>query len=163
MRSGSRWAPPDCGGCTSFYPGYLTLAGRLSPPIALDWRLLGFTAILLVPTTVLFGLYPALQSARLDLTSMFGSAGGHATGSPRHTRLRSTLVVAQMASALVLLVGAGLFIQAFIKTRTVAPGFASDHILTLDMPLSGQRFAEPPPSPASSRPPRAGSRRCPTS
>jgi len=132
--AGLRWL-------TSFYPGYLTLAGRLSPPIALDWRLLGFTAILLVPTTVLFGLYPALQSARLDLTSMFGSAGGHATGSPRHTRLRSTLVVAQMACALVLLVGAGLFIQAFIKTRTVAPGFASDHILTLDMPLSGQRFA----------------------
>jgi putative ABC transport system permease protein len=121
-------------------PGYAWMSGPSKQPLTLDWNVMGFMAVLLVVTTGLFGLYPAIRAARLDLTSTIGSGAGQITGA-RQGRLRPALVVAQLACALVLLVGAGLFIQAFVKTRTVDPGFASANILTLEMPLSGPRFA----------------------
>jgi putative ABC transport system permease protein len=99
--------------------------------IALDWRVLAFTVTLSLLTPLLFGLVPALQMRRLDLSEMMkqGSRGGGATR--RDARARSALIVAQVALSLVLLVGAGILARSFIALRATSPGFEPDHLVMI--------------------------------
>ncbi len=109
-------------------------------PVNLDWRVLAFTFVAAVVTGILFGLVPALQSSRLDLSVTLRESGARTGSGVRHNKMRSILVVTEMALALVLLVGAALLIRTFAALRGVDPGFSAKNVLTMDMSLAGQRF-----------------------
>ena len=92
-------------------------------------------------TGLLFGLAPALHAARADLSGALGDGGrGGTTGRARH-RVRRTLVAAQVALALVLVTGAGLLVQSFLRLRQVDPGFRPERLLTARVELSPVRYA----------------------
>ena len=103
--------------------------------IALDGTVLAFTFAVAILTGLLFGLAPALRAARVDLSSSM-KAGGRSTqgegglGSARG-RLRSLLVVAEVAISLVLLIGAGLLIRSFVQLQQVSPGFEAEGVVSM--------------------------------
>jgi len=107
--------------------------------IAIDWRVMIFAFAAALITGIGFGLFPAAQLTRSDLNATLKESGR--AGSFRQNAARGLLVVAQMALALVLLVGAALLIRTFSALRTVDPGFASDHVLTMRMSLTTPRFS----------------------
>jgi putative ABC transport system permease protein len=105
-----------------------------------DWRVLAFTLLVSLGTGIVFGLLPALQGSRADLNTALKESGGPLGTAFRHNRTRSLLVVAEVALALILLVGSALLIRTFIALRSVDPGFDTHHILTMRMSLTGTRF-----------------------
>ena len=121
-------------------PGDVPLIGEHASAITLDWRLAVFTFAVSLSTGLLFGLIPALDVSRVDLTAALKESGGRAGTGLRHNRTRSLLVVSEMALALVLLVGAALLIRTFQALRSVDPGFDPHRVLTLRMSLAGSRF-----------------------
>jgi putative ABC transport system permease protein len=105
-----------------------------------DGRVLAFTITLAVGTGVLFGLAPAFQMTRTDLhESLKEGARGAGGSGPRH-RLRNTLVVAEVALSLVLLVGATLMIRSFLALQRVDLGFDRRNVLALDVYLAGSAY-----------------------
>ncbi|HEY4365156.1 MAG TPA: ABC transporter permease [Bryobacteraceae bacterium] len=107
-----------------------------SGEIALDGRVLVFTAALAVFTGVLFGLAPALRLAKTNLASAVREGGRGNTIGFRRNRLRSVLVIGEVALALVLLSVAGLAIRSFTHLQAVNPGFDPHQVLTfrIDLP-----------------------------
>ncbi|MCY1017628.1 ABC transporter permease [Pyxidicoccus sp. MSG2] len=110
--------------------------------VRLDVTSVLFTVGVTVLTGVVFGLVPALQASRADLNATMRE-GARGTESGRGGRLRSGLVVSQMAFALVLLVGAGLFMKSLLAVRGVDAGFTPDGVLTGQLALPEARYAEP--------------------
>jgi putative ABC transport system permease protein len=103
--------------------------------IELDRWILAFTFLLSLMTGVIFGLAPALQSARPDLNSTLKEGSLQMVGGgPRH-RLRSLLVVAEIALSLVLLIGAGLLVKSFARLRGTPLGFETANVLTATVTL----------------------------
>ncbi|HYL72624.1 MAG TPA: ABC transporter permease [Bryobacteraceae bacterium] len=122
------------------------LAGNSIPnlgPIGVDYQVLLFVCVLVALASILFGLGPALQSSRLDLRSALNEASRGSTGSAGQRRLRSFLVVAEIALAIVLLVGAGLLLRSFELLQSVQPGFRPGNLLVADVPLSPQAYKQP--------------------
>jgi putative ABC transport system permease protein len=101
-----------------------------------------FAGAITVITGLLFGLAPALQASRTDEATRIRE-GGRGRSSSRMTRTRSTLVVAEMALAVVLLVGAGLLLRSFARLTHVNPGFSADRAIAFDVLLS-KRYAYDP-------------------
>jgi putative ABC transport system permease protein len=101
----------------------------------------GFTLLVSVVTGVLFGLAPAIQVSRPDLTDALKESG-RATAGLRTNRLRSALVVAEVALSLVLLVGAGLMIRSFAKLNQVDPGFKPAQVMTMGVALLRGKYPE---------------------
>jgi predicted permease len=97
--------------------------------LALDWRVLGFTAALAVITCLLFGLTPALRAARTDPASAMKAAGRNVTADRQRFGARRVLVVSQVALSLVLLVGALLFVRSLRNLLAVDAGFRQDGLL----------------------------------
>jgi putative ABC transport system permease protein len=110
--------------------------------VGLDWRVLAFTALVAVGTGVLFGLIPALQSSRTDLSTTLKDSTGRSGATLRHNKARSTLVVVEVALALVLLVGSALLIRTLVNLRGVEPGYDPKNVLTMRMSLTGARYAQ---------------------
>ena len=106
----------------------------------LDWRVASFTIGLSILTGVLFGLFPALQISKPDLSSALKEASGRLGTGLRHNRARSLLVVTEMALALVLLVGAALLIRTFAELRSANPGLDARNVLTLQTSLAGGAY-----------------------
>jgi putative ABC transport system permease protein len=113
-------------------------------PYYMQWSLdaptLVYTAIISLLTGALFGLAPALQASRGQLTEALKEGARGASSGARHNRLRSTLVVAEVALSLVLLVGASLFVRTFVGLRHFAVGFDPEKILTMRFYLPGTRY-----------------------
>ncbi len=107
----------------------------------IDGQVLAFTAAIAVGTGLLFGIVPAIQSARPNLTETLRDAGarGSSAGKARQ-RLRSSLVVGEMALSVVLLVGAALLIRSFVDMQRVHPGFDQTNLLTLRLTLAGPAY-----------------------
>jgi putative ABC transport system permease protein len=119
----------------------IALAPRDLPRImesGLNLQVLVFTAVVAVLTSVLFGLVPALQAAGPRLAASLKEGGRNETETLTRGRLRSTLVVTEMALAIVLLVGAGLLLRSLLGLGRVDPGFAKDHVITFGLDLPGR-------------------------
>ncbi len=95
----------------------------------IDWRVLVFTGTLAILTGLVFGLAPALHSARAALTEALKS-GGRGAGVSVSQSLRSSLAIAQVAFAVLLVIAAGLMIRSFWAISHMNPGFRSEHVLT---------------------------------
>ena len=95
---------------------------------------------------ILFGLAPVWSAVKLDLNTALKSGGrsGHEGGGLRLAthRLRGLLVVSELAFSVILLIGAGLLIRSFFRIQAVAPGFATDHIITMRVVATGQKYRE---------------------
>jgi putative ABC transport system permease protein len=103
--------------------------------IGVDGSVLAFTLLLSVGSALLFGLAPALTAARRDLQNPLKEGAKSGTGAAR-----GLLVVAEMAVAVVLLVGAGLLLHSFLRLLAVDPGFDPERVLTLRVELDPQRY-----------------------
>jgi putative ABC transport system permease protein len=113
---------------------------------SLDWRVLTFTVALSMITGIVFGVAPALQAARTDLIDGLREGARGSIGSRRAHRTRNALVVVEVALAAVLLIGASLLIQTFVRLLNVNTGFRADGLLTMDVTLP--RTTYPPPKQA---------------
>jgi putative ABC transport system permease protein len=105
-----------------------------------DARVLSFTLLLSLLTGLLFGSAPAWQATKLDLQTALKESGKALLGSGRK-RLRGLLVVAEVALALILLLGAGLLFRSFAHVLRVSPGFETDHLVTMTVPAASARYA----------------------
>jgi putative ABC transport system permease protein len=110
--------------------------------IGIDMRVLGFTFAISLLTGVTFGLLPAWAASRGGVSEALKEGGRSATAGGARQRMRSAFVVAELAFALILLVGAGLLIKTFWMLRSVEPGFNPDHLLTMRVELPEARYKE---------------------
>ncbi|WP_163991390.1 ABC transporter permease [Pyxidicoccus caerfyrddinensis] len=110
--------------------------------VRLDARTVLFTTGVSLLTGLVFGLVPALQSSRADLSAAMRE-GARGTAGGRSGRLRSTLVVTQVSLALVLLVGAGLFGKSLLALLSVDTGFTPEGVLTGQLSLPGASYESP--------------------
>ncbi|MBA3885074.1 MAG: ABC transporter permease [Acidobacteria bacterium] len=115
----------------------------INQDVRIDLTVLAVTFGVAVLTGVLFGLAPALSLSRHDLVDAFKEDATRTTSSRRSTWMRNTLVVAEVALCMLLLVGAGLLIQTFVKMRSIDPGFDLDGVVTGRMSLRGERYTSP--------------------
>jgi putative ABC transport system permease protein len=108
----------------------------------LDWSVLAFNLALSLGTGILFGLIPAWQSRGVDVAGALRASGRSISGGPRQ-RLRSAMVVAEIALTLVLLVGAGLMLRTLARLRTSYPGYQAANLLTMQVALPEKQYAAP--------------------
>jgi putative ABC transport system permease protein len=111
--------------------------------IGIDGRVFGWTALVSLLTGVLFGLAPAWQSSRMSLNEALKEGGRGTTESPGKRRWRNLLVVAELALAVMLLVGAGLLMKSFWRLQQVDSGVNTERVMTMRLAPRGQRYAEP--------------------
>ena len=105
----------------------------------LDWRLFLFAMAASVATGVLFGIAPALVISGANLNEVLREGGRGGTAGKSGRRLRSLLVVAEIALAVLVLIGAGLLMRSFQRLRAANPGFDGAQVLTFRMPMAGGR------------------------
>jgi predicted permease len=109
-------------------------------PLAIDWRMLAFTAAVTLTTGLLFGLFPALSLGRVELAESL-KEGSRTSSAARH-KLRDALVVSQTGLALALLTGAALMIQTLYHLQNVDLGMRTDGLLTLSTDLPRSRYPD---------------------
>ena len=109
-----------------------------SREIGLDWTVLAFTIGVSFLTGILFGLIPAIQAGEVDVHETLKETGRGSSG--RHW-LRSSLVVVEVATTLVLLIGAGLMIRSFYLLQKVNPGFSDEHLTSFSVSLPQKKYA----------------------
>ncbi len=124
----------------SIGPAGLPRVGEYGSAVTLDLNVLLFTLGISILTGVLFGLAPAISASRPNLVASLNAGGSGSGMSFRNGRLRSVLVVSEMALALILVIGASLLIRTFLKLQAVDPGFDTHNVLTTAMSISGERF-----------------------
>ncbi|MGH9915225.1 MAG: ABC transporter permease, partial [Pyrinomonadaceae bacterium] len=108
--------------------------------IRIDGWVLAFTLVISVLTGLIFGLFPALQSSKSDLNESLKEGGyGHSAGA-KQNRIRRLLVISEIALSLVLLIGAGLLINSFIRMLEVNLGFQPQNVLTMQISLTRSRY-----------------------
>jgi predicted permease len=110
--------------------------------IRIDPALFGFTLALSLLTGLLFGLAPAIRSARADLSQTLREGGRGATSGSRQSRLRNILVVGEIGLASALLIGAGLFLRSFVNLLRLDPGFRTQNVITATVVLPGSRYKD---------------------
>lgn len=108
--------------------------------VAPDWRVLLFTLLITLLTTLIFGVFPAWHAARTDISSTIKESANRSGSGFRQNRARTISVVTEVALAVVLLVGAGLLIRTALAIYSLKPGFNTNNILTMRMSLSGKAF-----------------------
>ncbi len=111
-----------------------------SGEISFDWRVLTFALGAAVLTGLIFALAPAIKAARVDVNHALKQGGGKGAIGDDRGRMRSALVVSEIALSLVLLIGAGLLIRTFVSLRRVDPGFDSRNVLTFEVAPNGQQY-----------------------
>jgi len=100
------------------------------------------TAVVAVGTGILFGLIPAFASAKPELTEALKEGGRSSTTGARRNQVRNSLVIAEIALALVLLVGAGLLLKSYARVQNIDPGFDRRNILTAELDLSETNYPQ---------------------
>ncbi|MCM3905697.1 MAG: ABC transporter permease [Pyrinomonadaceae bacterium] len=111
--------------------------------ITVDWRVLVFTALLTVLTALIFGLLPAWQASNFNLQRTLKENKGAGIGGWRKHYWRNGLLIGEVALSLVVLIGAGLLVNSFLRLQLVQPALATDKLLTAEINLSDTRYREP--------------------
>jgi putative ABC transport system permease protein len=129
-----------------FHRGLLALVADNIPvprlnQVSLDLTVVMLTIGLSLLTGLVFGLVPAIVSAR-SLNDSFREGGRHGSG-PRARRVLGTLVAAEVALSLVLLTGAGLLVRSFVRLSSISPGFRAEGLLTMRVQLPVSRYDTP--------------------
>jgi len=112
-------------------------------PVGMDFWVLLFTVLLSLLTGISFGIFPALQSARVDLQTTLREEGRGASGGRARARMNGLLVVGQVALSLVLLIAAGLLLRSYARLLRVDPGFDPHNVLTMNLSLPTVKYAKP--------------------
>lgn len=112
--------------------------------VTVDRVVLAWTALVSLGSGILFGIAPAWQGSRMNLNESLKEGGRGASGSPGARRLRSVLVVSEIAFAMMLLIGAGLLIRSFVRLQQVDPGFHPDQVVTMQVPITRAQYPERP-------------------
>ena len=120
--------------------GGIPRIGENGSAVTLDLRVLLFTFSVSLVTGIVFGLFPAVRVSRRNLLSALNESSNRAGTGFRSGRIRSLLVISEMAFALILLIGASLLIRTFLKLQAVDPGFDGHNVLTMAMSTTGDRF-----------------------
>jgi putative ABC transport system permease protein len=110
--------------------------------IGVDLRVLGFTLLVSLGTGIVFGLVPALQSTNPDINESLKESTRGSSGGAGGNRVRSLLIVSEVALSLVLLIGAGLLFRSFLRLQGVELGFRSQRVLTFRLAPSGPNFRQ---------------------
>ncbi|MET0647789.1 MAG: ABC transporter permease [Pyrinomonadaceae bacterium] len=113
-----------------------------STELKLDPRALVFTLAVSVLTALLFGTIPSLQSAGVNLLDTLKRGGSHSAVGGRSRLLQKALVIAEISMAFLLLVGAALMVQTYIRLRQVELGFKPEGVLTLRTPIAGAKYEQ---------------------
>jgi predicted permease len=121
-------------------PGDIPRIGEDGSGIALDLNILLFTLGISLLTGIIFGLVPAISASRLNLAAALNENGSRSGISVRSGKLRSVLVIGEMALTVVLVIGAALLIRTFMNLMSVDPGFAMHNVISMSMSVSGDRF-----------------------
>ena len=98
-------------------------------PGQLDWRVLALSVALCMGSTMLFALVPAIQASDVDLSGALKSEGGSLVGGSGRSRLRSVLVLVQVALSFVLIVGSGLVLRSLVQMQNSDPGFSTRNVV----------------------------------
>ncbi len=118
---------------------------RLSD-VGIGLSALAFTFLICVLSAMLFGLAPALRVSRIDIQTVLQDTSRTSSGVSaiwgRGNNLRRSLVIAEIALCVILLIGAGLLIRSFVRVRDVNPGFNPHHVLTLELTMTGERYKD---------------------
>jgi putative ABC transport system permease protein len=114
----------------------LTQLGR----IELSYPVLAFTGVVSLLTAVICGLAPALEGTRADVQETLKDGSRQVGGGVRHRRLRQSFVVAELALAVVLLVGAGLMLRSFGSLQAIDPGIDTSNVLTARISLPSRKY-----------------------
>ena len=130
-------------GLVTLAPAFLLKSAPDLASKAVDLRVLFFALATVVLTTLFFGLAPAVQSARPQLTQTLSETGRSSLQSRHSRRFRNALVVSEIALAMVLLTGAGLMVRTLAQLSHVSLGFNPENVLTLRVDLTGPRYKEP--------------------
>ncbi|HEV8422339.1 MAG TPA: ABC transporter permease [Chthoniobacterales bacterium] len=112
--------------------------------VGIDYRVLAFALGISALTGILFGIVPALQASKLDVTSAL-KEGGRSGEGHRRTSARSLLLIGEVALSLMLLVGAGLLIKSFLRLQEVRPGFNAHNVLIANLALQGPKYKDDQP------------------
>ena len=120
----------------AFIPATISQAKQAS----IDLKVLGFTLLVSTITGLVFGLAPAIQAARFNQTETLKEGGRDSATGSSGKRIRGLLVMTEVAVSLVLLIGAGLLINSFLRLRNVDPGFRTDHVLTMRVVLPSPKY-----------------------
>jgi len=141
------------GGALGLLVGYAMMNGLklIVPPftlprdanVTMDPRVLAFALALSLATGMIFGLAPALHATKPDLSGAMKEGGRGSSADSGRRRLRSTLVVVEVALSFMLLVGAGLLVRSFFRMMRVDTGFDSTNVITAGLPIAGSRFPDP--------------------
>jgi putative ABC transport system permease protein len=110
------------------------------PGIGVNGAVLGFTFAISIGAGILFGLAPSIAVYRGDLHDALKEGASHLTGGGHGNHSRHLLVTTELAIALLLLVGAGLFVKSFLRFRNLDPGFRADGVLTVNVNLPFTRY-----------------------
>lgn len=125
--------------------GFVALAPDEIPlldGVRLDGGVLGFTLVATVASVALFGLLPAVRASRTDPAAALAEGGARTAGGRSQRRLRSTILIGQMALSVVLLVGAGLLTRSLIRLHRVDYGFAPEGLLAVSTQLTFARYGD---------------------
>jgi predicted permease len=120
---------------TTVLKHFVAMDVPLANRVAVDAHVLLFTLGVSVFTALLFGLFPAMEASQVEVNEGLREGSRGQTAGRKHGRTLSSLVVAQFALALVLLVGAGLLVRSFSRLLATNPGFRADHVLTMSVSL----------------------------
>jgi len=119
-------------------PGDFPLVER----IQVDVRVLGFSLAICILTGILFGIAPAWQAWRMDVAKKLKDSSTSAIGGFRRARLRNGLLVGQISMSLVLMVGAGLLFNSFVRLRSASRGFEAEGLAVIPLFLDGEKYSE---------------------
>ena len=121
-----------------FIPPNISQAGN----ITIDGKVLMFTVLVSLATGLIFGLAPALQAAHFNLNDTLKESGRDSDAGSRGNRIRGLLVISEVAVSFILLIGAGLLINSFVRLRNVDPGFRAANVLTMRIVLPEVRYPD---------------------